>query len=114
MIPRILDHSAMPRSRCFAAVCCQIVVTDDRARLAGMYELDGVKWFDYVSAARRVHRTDRTIKRWRREGMPMSWRNGMRIVREDVLLATYRQRLKNSPVHQYRLRALRRAELSTS
>lgn len=74
-----------------------------------MYELDGTRWYDYVRAARRVGRTTGTMKRWRREGMPMSWRNGVRIVREDVLLATYRERLMNDPVHRHRIRAAAQA-----
>lgn len=68
-------------------------------------------WLSYIEAARRVGRSDRIIRRWRRDGMSMSWRVGAdgqreRVVREDVLLAWWRDRLKASPVHYYRMRAL--------
>lgn len=62
----------------------------------------------YREAARRVRRTRRTIRYWRQRGMPMSWeiRDGQRcrVVDEDTLLAWRRDRLKNDPVHQQRLR----------
>lgn len=70
-------------------------------------------WLDYREAARRVRRTERTIRNWRIAGMPMEWgiREGQRarIVREDVLLAWWRQTMRNDPAHQYRLRRLLRA-----
>lgn len=62
----------------------------------------------YRQAARRVHRSVKTIKRWRRNGLRMGW--GMfegqrcRVVDEEVLLAWWRDRLRNDPVHQQRLR----------
>ena len=65
----------------------------------------------YREAARRVGRSVRTVNRWRRHGMPMTWesRDGQRfrVVREDVLLAWMRDRLKANPAHQYRMRKLR-------
>ncbi|MFT4281192.1 hypothetical protein [Microbacterium sp.] len=68
----------------------------------------------YREAARRVGRKPRAIRYWRARGMPMQWevREGqkVRVVEEDVLLAWWRERLKNDPAHQYRLRAIRRAE----
>lgn len=67
----------------------------------------------YVEAARRVRRSVRTIKRWRRAGMPMGWSNGFRVVEEDVLLAWWRARLDAWPTHQYRLRAAQRARNDT-
>lgn len=73
-----------------------------------MDALGNVNWLTYSDAAKRVGRDSRTIKRWQRNGMVMSFnRHGERIVREDVLLAWFRQTLANSPVHQYRLRAAR-------
>ena len=70
-------------------------------------------WLSYTEAAHRVGRSDRIIRKWRRDGMAMSWRVGAdgqreRVVREDVLLAWFRDRLKASPAHYYRMRALAR------
>lgn len=68
----------------------------------------------YRQAAHRVGRTPRCIRYWRQRGMPMSWetRDGQqcRVVDETVLLAWWRQRLQNDPVHQQRLRQLLAAE----
>lgn len=61
-------------------------------------------------AARRVHRSIKTIKRWRRNGMPMGWglEQGQRcrVVDEGELLAWWRGRMLADPVHQARIRAL--------
>lgn len=63
----------------------------------------------YREAAKKVHRTKRCIEYWRARGMVMGWavRDGQRIrvVDEEVLLAWWRERLKNDPAHRYRLRA---------
>lgn len=63
----------------------------------------------YREAAVRVHRSVRTLWRWRKRGMPMTWgiRDGQRVrlVREDVLLAWWRDRMRADPVHQLRVRA---------
>ncbi|WP_194385351.1 hypothetical protein [Microbacterium luteum] len=63
----------------------------------------------YREAAKRVGRSRRAIQYWRARGMPMEWetRNGqrVRVVEQRTLLAWWRQRLKNDPVHQQRLRA---------
>ncbi|KTR95359.1 hypothetical protein NS220_06020 [Microbacterium testaceum] len=68
----------------------------------------------YREAATRVHRSRRTIRHWRLHGMRMGWevRDGqrVRVVELEVLLAWWRQRLKNDPVHQQRLRAKRAAQ----
>ena len=65
-------------------------------------------WLTYREAANRVHRRPRTIRYWRLRGMPMNWdtRRGqrVRVVREDVLLAWWRDRLRNNPVHQQKMR----------
>lgn len=62
----------------------------------------------YRQAARRVHRSTLTIKRWRRNGMPMGWdvQDGqrVRVVDEATLLAWLRRTLMNNPVHQQRMR----------
>jgi phage terminase Nu1 subunit (DNA packaging protein) len=67
----------------------------------------------YREAASAVRRSVRTIKRWRRSGMPMTWdlRHGqkVRVVDEDVLFAWLRDRLDAWPSHQYRLRRLQAA-----
>lgn len=65
----------------------------------------------YREAARRVQRSTRAIKRWRQHGMTMTWerRAGQlcRVVDEETLLAWWRTRLQNDPVHQARLEARR-------
>lgn len=72
------------------------------------------EWLTYREAAKRVHRSVLTIKRWRRNGMPMSWqeRGGqrMRVVEEQVLLKWWRERMQSWPPHQYRLRKLRQED----
>ncbi len=61
----------------------------------------------YREAAARVGRSHRTIKRWRREGMPMSYDTlGRRLVEESTLLREYRKRLARDPVHQQRIRTI--------
>jgi len=75
-------------------------VTDDPPRL-----------LTYREAAARVRRSVRTMWRWRRNGMPMAWgiREGQRVrlVDERVLLAWWRARMRNDPVHQLRMRKRR-------
>lgn len=72
----------------------------------------------YREAARRVRRSIRTINRWRRAGMPMSWETRdhqrVRVVDEDTLLAWWRNRLDANPAHQYRMRRLREQQSSAS
>ena len=62
----------------------------------------------YREAAKRVGRTIRTINRWRQNGLPMTWETSdgqhCRVVNETTLLAWYRDRLNNDPVHQQRLK----------
>lgn len=52
----------------------------------------------YREAAARVHRSVRSMWRWRKRGMQMTWgiRDGQRVrlVREDVLLAYWRALLR--------------------
>ncbi|MGN7859511.1 WhiB family transcriptional regulator [Microbacterium sp. 22303] len=60
-----------------------------------------------------MKRSEHSIRVWRQNGMPMEWRTDdtgqrFRVVREDVLLAWWRDRMKASPVHFYRLRKDRR------
>ncbi|MDQ1174187.1 hypothetical protein QE430_002494 [Microbacterium testaceum] len=68
----------------------------------------------YREAAARVHRSRRSIRRWHLNGMRMGWevREGqrVRVVELTVLLAWWRQRLRNDPVHQQRLRAKKAAQ----
>ncbi|MBT2475876.1 hypothetical protein J7E68_15160 [Microbacterium sp. ISL-103] len=51
-----------------------------------------------------------TIKRWRRNGLPMGWgiRDGQRVrlVDDDVLRSWWRERMKQDPVWQNRLRRM--------
>jgi len=69
----------------------------------------------YREAARLVHRSPRTIRYWRHQGMEMSWdvRDGqnVRVVEKKVLQAWFRQRCLNWPTHQYRLRKAREEQL---
>ncbi|MEL5990732.1 WhiB family transcriptional regulator [Microbacterium phosphatis] len=74
-----------------------------------MGENTGTRWLNYTQAAARVKRDRNSIRRWGRQGMPMSWRTGAdgnqeRVVREDVLLEWFRGKLQASPVHFYRIR----------
>lgn len=72
-------------------------------------------WLTYREAARRVRRSKDTVRRWRRQGMPMRFDDrGRRIVQEKVLLAWWRGRMKADPVYQARVRALLRAEQEES
>ena len=66
------------------------------------------EWLTYREAARRVQRSVRTIKRWRKNGMPMRLNDeGMREVELEVLKKWWRERMKAWPPHQYRMRRLR-------
>ena len=63
-------------------------------------------WLTYREAGKRVRRSTKTIKRWRRNGMQMRFdRYGRRVVAERVLLEWLRGRLLADPVHQARLRS---------
>lgn len=60
---------------------------------------------DYRQAARRVRRSVRTIKRWRKAGLEMGVAtDGRRVVDESRLLEWWRARMAADPVHQLRLR----------
>lgn len=58
----------------------------------------------YRERAKRVRRSVRTINRWRRSGMPMTWeaRNvqPLHAVDEEILLAHCRERLDANAAHQ--------------
>lgn len=73
-----------------------------------------VQWLTYKQAAKHVGRSPRTIKHWCEQGMPRGWKTiggqRTRVVSDRVVLEWSRQKMKNSPVHQYRIRAARRAE----
>lgn len=72
-------------------------------------------WLTYRQAARRVHRTIRTIRRWKKNGMPTILRSGVRYVEEETLLAWWRDRLMADPAHRWRMRKhARHAEESQS
>lgn len=64
---------------------------------------------NYREAGKRVGRSHRSIRLWRRQGMPMGWRVGEddqreRVVDEDVLLQWFREKMQNDPVHQAKMR----------
>lgn len=72
-------------------------------------------WLTYRGAAVRVERSERTIQRWVREGMPSEWDDqGRRIVSEEVLLNELRKRLDAWPPHQYRRRKILGDELGNN
>ena len=63
------------------------------------------RWLTFRQASETVGRNIRTLHRWQRDGMPTSLDDrGRRIVREDILRAEHRKRLKSWPAHQYRMR----------
>lgn len=70
------------------------------------------EYLTYREAARLTGRSIRSINRWRRGGMPMTWesRNGqrVRVVEKTVLQAWFRQRLSSNPAHQWKMRTLRK------
>ncbi|MEV7609864.1 WhiB family transcriptional regulator [Microbacterium sp. NPDC089320] len=71
---------------------------------------EGKTWLSYAEAAKRVRSSGRTVRNWRRQGMPMSWRvdevgQRYRVVELQVLLAWWREKMQASPVHFYRQRA---------
>lgn len=69
------------------------------------------RWLTYRAAASRVNRSRNTIRRWKRQGMPMTLdEHGRRVVDEEVLLARWREALGRDPIHQARLRAKRREQ----
>lgn len=70
---------------------------------------DELVWLSYADAAKRVSSSVRTVNRWAAAGMQVEWRTDdagqkFRVVEESVLLAWWRDRLKASPVHFYRMR----------
>lgn len=69
-----------------------------------MSRYGGVVWLDYRQAAKRTGRSTNTVKRWRRNGMPTVMRDGRQMVRQDVLLSWYRDRLLADPIMQQKRR----------
>lgn len=61
------------------------------------------KFLTYDQAAARTKSHPETIKRWRRMGLSFALIDGRRMVREDALLAFWRERMKADPVHQARI-----------
>ncbi len=61
------------------------------------------RFLTYAQAAARTNSHPETIKRWRRSGLAFAMVDGRRVVREDVLLAWWRERMKANPVHQVRI-----------
>ncbi|WP_454113354.1 WhiB family transcriptional regulator [Microbacterium maritypicum] len=66
------------------------------------------RWLTYKQAAARVRSSERTVRHWGSDGMVMGWQliegQRTRVVREDVLLAWWRDKMDSSPVHQFRVR----------
>jgi hypothetical protein len=66
--------------------------------------------FTIADAAKRVHRSKRTIQAWmNRDGMRFHWKGGRKIIRLEDLLLHYRTNLtarrSNSPEHRRKLLA---------
>lgn len=72
--------------------------------LAFVSALVDERLYSYRDGAKRIGRDVRTIKRWRRQGMPTVLIDGTRFVRDGALLAWFRSTLAASPIHQARLR----------
>ena len=68
--------------------------------------LDERRLYSYRDGAKRIGRDVRTIKRWRRQGMPTVLIDGTRFVRGTVLFAWFRSTLAASPVHRARMLSL--------
>ncbi len=66
--------------------------------------LDERRLYSYRDGAKRIGRDVRTIKRWRRQGMPTVLIDGTRFVRGSVLYSWLWSTLAADPVHQARLR----------
>ena len=86
-----------------------MVVTGADRDFCGLSADSEPVWLTYAEAAKRVTSTKHTVQLWRRQGMPMEWRTDntgqrFRVVEEETLLAWWRQKMKNSPVHFYKMR----------
>lgn len=55
-------------------------------------------WYTLRQAARRVDRSLRTLRRWKRHGMPVQMVRGTNYVQHDELLAWWRARLIAWPI----------------
>lgn len=79
------------------------------------YPEDEPVWLSYREAGTLVHRSPRTIRYWKQQGMAtiLVEREGqmVRVVEKTVLQAWYRDRLNNWPTHRWRLRKLLAEEL---
>lgn len=68
------------------------------------------EWLSYREAAKLTGKSIVSIKRWRRNGMPMGWeiREGQRyrVVRKAILQKWWRERMTADPVWQNKLRRL--------
>lgn len=66
------------------------------------------EYLTYRQAAELVHRSPRTIRYWKSQGMQTTLieRDGqmVRVVEKSILQAWFRQRLMNWPTHRWRLR----------
>lgn len=58
------------------------------------------RFLSYQQAAARTNSHVETIKRWRRMGLSFALVDGRRVVRDDALLAFWRERMKADPVHR--------------
>jgi hypothetical protein len=67
------------------------------------------EWYTYRGAAKEAKKSVRAIKRWRAQGMPMTFDgHGRRVVEREVLFAWKRAKLQANPAHQQKMRRMRR------
>lgn len=98
-----------------SARCCHHVATRAACQDACVSDLDSKTWLTYTQAAKRVKSSGRTIRRWRRAGMPMQWRTDsdgqrVRVVDEQVLLKWWRRMMQSNVIHQSNLRRIARED----
>lgn len=62
------------------------------------------EWLGLAAAARRVKSSKRTVRRWKAQGMPTRMVDGAVYVELETLLAWWRRKMAESPVHQHRIR----------
>lgn len=71
------------------------------------------KWLTFNAAAKRVGRSQRLIRLWGQQGMPLAWKTidgqRTRVVQERVLLEWFRAKLKGHPANRARMNRERRA-----
>ena len=89
------------------------VITTDLHTAADLFAGRDSEFLSMRDACKRVKRSRRTLRRWMAQGMPFVQFQGRKFILLEDLLSTYRGKLESNPVHQQRLRKLKRDALST-